>query len=185
MEDVFTRFALNTEDPLTNFDIGFKYHELGHWASAASHYLRCAERTDDLNFAYECLIRCYYCFKSMQNRDFTAVHFLKHALTVLPKRPEAYFILAKYHEQKGEWYDCYTITSIALEVCDFDVTPLKTFIEYPGKYGLLYLKALSGWYWEKIDQTKDIFIDLRDKHIIDPVYKESVVNNLKNLYGIE
>ena len=184
MNDLYTRFALNTEDPLINYELGLSYHELGHTASAASHYLRCAERTDDLKLVYECLIRGFYCFQSMQNRNFTTIHFLKHAITVLPKRPEAYFLLARYHEQKGEWYECYLHSSIALEVCDFNLTPIDN-IGYPGKYGLIYEKAISGWYWDKVDQSKELLLDLKTNYVLEGIYKESVTNNLKNFYGIE
>jgi tetratricopeptide (TPR) repeat protein len=161
MKDIFTEFALNTEDPLTNFNLGLKYHELGHWASAASHYLRCAERTEDLDFAYECLIKCYYCFKSMQNRNFTAIHFLKHAITVLPKRPEAYFILSRFSESRQSWQDCYIYADWGIQFANFNLKPLLTDVEYPGYCGLLFEKAISGWWWGKNEESKNILLDLK------------------------
>jgi tetratricopeptide (TPR) repeat protein len=185
MNDIYTEFALDTENPETNFNLALEYHRLGHGASAVTHYLRCAERTEDLNLAYECLLKSFFCFRDMQNRHFTAIHFLRHALTVLPKRPEAYFLLAQYHEQRGEHYDCYTIASIALEVCNFDLPSLRTNIGYVGRGGLLFEKAVSGWHWDKTEQTKEILLDLKHNYNLSTAYQQVINNNLKNFYGIE
>lgn len=185
MNDIFSQFAIDPENPETNFNLALEYHKKGHGASAVTHYLRCAERTQDLNVAYECLLKSFYCFRDMQNRHFSTIHFLRHALTVLPKRPEAYFLLAQYHEHRGEYYDCYTISSIGLEVCDFDLPDLKTDVGYPGKYGLMFEKAISGWHWDKTEQTKEILLDLKNNYSINSLYKEAINNNLKNFYGID
>jgi hypothetical protein len=185
MKDIFAKFAHDTEDPQINFDLGYYYQSVGHTASAISHYLRCAERTDDILLSYECLIRCYFCFDSQQNREITSKHMLKHAITIAPKRPEEYFLLARCYERKEEWYDCYLIACLALEFCNFDNKQLNTYLEYPGKYGLLFLKAISGWHWDKADQTKNILMDLYNNYTVDDIYRVSIKNNLKNLFNIE
>jgi len=185
MKDVYTQFALDPESPETNFNLALEYHKHNQRASATTHYLRCAERTEDLNLAYECLLKCFFCFRDTQNRHFTTIHFLRHAITVLPKRPEGYFLLAQYHEQRGEYYDCYTIASIGLEVCNFTLPALRTDISYPGKYALMFEKAISGWHWDKTEQTKNILLDLKNNYNINSNYRETINNNLKNFYGIE
>jgi len=185
MNDIYTQFALDPESPEKNFDLGLEYQHLGHGASAFTHFLRCAERTEDLDLAYECLIKGFFCFREMKNRHFTTIYFLRHAITLLPKRPEAHFLLSQYHEQRGEHYDCYTVASVALEVCNFNLKSLKTDVEYPGKYGLMFEKAISGWHWDKTEQTKSILLDLKNNYNINSSYRETINNNLKNFYGIE
>jgi GR25 family glycosyltransferase involved in LPS biosynthesis len=54
--DIYTKFALNTEDPKVNFETALHYHNLGQTASAFTCYFRCAERTEDKLLMYELTI---------------------------------------------------------------------------------------------------------------------------------
>jgi FkbM family methyltransferase len=163
--DLTTRFALDTENDQLNFEIAYEYEKVGHTASAFSHYLRCAERTENINLAYECLIRGYYCFDSQQNKNFTSSHLLKQAISLLPKRPEAYFLLAKYQEKHHQWYESYNYCCIALELCEFlNNSELKTNIGYDGKEGLILCKAINGNHWDKIDESRILLNELIDNN---------------------
>lgn len=179
LDELVYTFALDPENANLNFDLGFEYQKIGHTASALSHYLRCAERTDDLNLVYECFIKMFFCFESQGNRRFSAKHMLNHAITILPKRPEAYFLLSRFYERSCEWWDCYTISCIALTICDFDSPPLRTWTEYPGKYGILFEKALSSWWWDKVEDAKTIFVDLLDNYNVSDEYRNCILENLK------
>jgi hypothetical protein len=68
-----------------------------------------------------------------------------------------------------------------LEVCDFDYEPLLVDVEYPGKYGLLFEKAISGWWWGKGDESRKIFQDLKNNYDLDEVYYKSVGDNLMRI----
>jgi tetratricopeptide (TPR) repeat protein len=184
MKNIFTEFAYNTEDAETNFRLALHYHEINQTASAFSHYYRCAERTTDDVLKYECLLQSYQCFMSQTNRDFTALHCLKQAICLLPERPEAYFLIAKHYENKKEWYECYTYCCIALTLCNFELPSLKTWVGYPGKYGLLFEKAVSGWWWDKTDETYDILKSLLSEYPNLPLeYKTVISCNLKNFFN--
>jgi FkbM family methyltransferase len=161
-KDTTTIFALDTEHPLNNFTIAYEYEKIGHTASAFSHYLRCAERTNDIDLIYECLIRGFYCFDAQKDRNFTSSHLLKQAINLIPKRPEAYYLLAKFYEKYQQWYECYTYSSIALDLCDFNNSTLKTNIGYFGKDGLILCKAISSNYWDKIDESRMLLNNLID-----------------------
>ena len=177
--DLLTNLSLNPEDPILNFDLGYHYHLLGHTASAFSHYLRCAERTDDDKLTYECLLRGFFCFDSQGGRKFTSKHLLNQAIILDPKRPEAYFLLARFYERNSEWYDCYTISSLALNFCNFDLEPLNTNVDYHGKIGILFEKAMGAWWWDKVDEAKSIFEDLLNNYDLPKEYKKCIMNNLE------
>ena len=86
-------FVNNTENPQSNFLLAIEYDRLGHTASAISHYLRCAERTNKIILKYECLLYIYSCFNKQGGRQFTAEYILKQAISLCPERPEAYLFL--------------------------------------------------------------------------------------------
>jgi len=184
LQNLLTTFSCDTENPRHNFNVGLWYEGEGHTAPALTYFLRAAERSTDDVFTYESLIKCHHCYDRQGTRDGTAVSLLQQALCLMPKRPEAYFLLARFHERRNQWHDCYKYASLGLSISDFNSKPLTSDVEYPGYYGLLFEKAVSGWWWGKVDESKEIFLDLANNYDMAENYYESVVNNLKH-YNID
>jgi hypothetical protein len=181
IEQLLTEFSLDTENPVKNFNLGLWYENKNHTAPALSYFLRSAERATDENLAYEALIKSHHCYDRQGTRDGTAVSLLQQALCLMPKRPEAYFLLARFHERRQQWNDSYKYSSLALDICDFDLKPLNSEVEYPGKYGLLFEKAVSGYWWGKGDQSRKIFEDLLSNYKMTDSYRKSVIDNLERI----
>jgi tetratricopeptide (TPR) repeat protein len=176
-------YAQNVDDPISNLKMGYCYYQQGHTAPALSYFLRCAERTDSEILAYEALIYGYFCYKEQKIRDETAKSLIMHAVTLLPERPEARFLLSVFYEQKQMWMDSYYHANQGLK---YDITdsPFIFYHEHPGKIGLLFQKAISGYWWGKNNESKNILINLRDNYQLTEIYKQGVLDNLKRL-GIE
>ena len=183
IEELLIQYSLDTENPILNFNVALWYEDRGHNAAALSYFLRCAERADDKLLAYEALIHGSNCYDRQGTRDGTAKGILQQAMCLYPKRPEARFLLSRFSERRQWWQDCYIYASEALDNCDFDCEPLKTDVEYPGKYGLLYEKAISSWWWGKNDNTKKILIDLKNNYEINRIYSDLINDHLKNFCG--
>ena len=133
---------------------------------------------------YEAIIKCHHCYDKQGTRDGTAESLLQQALCIKPTRPEAYFLLARFHEKRSQWSHCYQFACQGLTLSDFDSPKTTHDVEYPGKLGLLFEKASSGWYWGKVEESKEIFLDLIDNHNLTPYYHNLIVDNLKH-YDIE
>ena len=180
IEELLTKYSLDTENPEHNFNLGLWYENQGHNASALSYFLRCAERSTDDMLAYEALIHGSNCYDRQGTRDVTAKGILQQALCLIPTRPEAYFLLARFSEKREWWQDCYIYANTGLNFADFNCIPLKTDVEYPGKYGLLFEKAISGWWWGKNEESGSIFQDLIENYDMREEYRNVTLNNLKN-----
>ena len=179
---LLNEFSLDTENAINNFNLGVWYENSGHTAPALSYFLRSAERTDDNNLAYESLIRASYCYDKQGTRDGSAKSLLEQALCLMPKRPEAYFLLSRFAERRQWWQDCYIHASNALIFAEHECHPdLITDVEYPGYYGLLYEKAISSWWWGKAEQCKEILLDLRSNYNLNEYYNRSVDDNLRKI----
>ena len=183
IEELLIQYSLDTENPILNFNVALWYEERGHNAAALSYFLRCAERADDKLLAYEALIHGSNCYDRQGTRDGTSKGILQQAMCLYPERPEARFLLSRFSERRQWWQDCYIYASEALDNCDFECEPLKTDVEYPGKYGLLYEKAVASWWWGKIDDTKKILIDLKNNYEINRIYSDLINDHLKNFCG--
>lgn len=177
-------YIYDPENPEYNFALALYYHKIGQTASAVSYYLRTAERAEDDLLKYECLICGAMCFESQGTRNFTVKGLLLHALSLCPKRPEAYYLMSKFHENEnkdGSWNECYTIASIGLEVSNLNPEPLRTSVDYPGEYALLFQKALSSWWCGLCKESRDLFLDLLDNYEMTEEFRQVAINNLKKM----
>jgi len=171
-----------------NWDLALYYHNLGQTATAVSFYIRCAERTDSDLLKYECLIRASRCFDSQGCRNLSTYGVLKHAIALMPKRPEAYLWLAQLIEatadEPGKWFDGYMLMCQALEVCDFDLHPLRTDVGFPGKYAILFHRAHYAWWCGLCEDAKNMFADLLDNYSMDSHYKQLAQSNYERIAGM-
>lgn len=167
-----------------NFAIAQYYDTIGQKASAVSFYIRAAERSNNVLLQYEGLVRAALCFLSQGTRGLSVRGLLQRAMALLPKRPEAYFLLSRWWERDATiegWVNCYTLACMGLDIADHNSPPLRTWVEYPGRYGLMFEKAVSGWWVGQCNEARDIFADLLLNYNIDDGHKVAVINNLKHL----
>ena len=174
LEDLIHQYSIDTENPETNFNLAYYYYDQGHTAPALSYFLRCAERGKDTHpdLAYTALIMGSYCYFKQGTRDQSGRGLLWQAQMFLPKRPEAYFLLARYAEKMQWWQDCYSTAELCLMVCDFNLEKLPIDVEYPGKWGIIYEKSLASWWWGKESETRQLVRKIRDDHHEDIQNKE-------------
>lgn len=182
MNDALYAYGNDTENPITNFNLAVEYKKIKQTASAVSFFLRAADRTGDLNLAYECLLHMATCFNDQGNRVYTVKGLYQHAISILPKRPEAYFLYARYLEWITQYAESYTICNIGLSTADFSLEPLPN-VDYPGQYGLIFEKAVSAYWWGKGMESRKLFHLLVDEYwdVMTDNYKQMTENNITRL----
>jgi FkbM family methyltransferase len=170
-------------NPELNFWCGLKYEEAGQTASAFSFHQRAAETTQDDNLAYECLCRLGLIFERQGRRGNSARCMFQHALCLLPRRPEAYVLLARHYENCGDNPLAYQYADLGLKTADFNQEPLHTHIEYMGRWQLKFHKMVSAWWWGKDVECRDLLRDLKENHRneMDQGHINAVQNNLNRL----
>lgn len=176
------RYVYDTENPILNFELARWYHDQGQTAAAVSFYLRCADRTEDLDLAYESLIHAAACFARQSNRDYTVKGLYQQAISILPNRPEAYYLLCKHEETRSCHAECYTLSSIALKNCNFESTPLRHDVGYPGKYAILFERSVSAYWWGKWQESKSIICDLIENYNVDQDHLNCLNDNIKRCF---
>lgn len=185
MQDNFNsllkQYIFNPNDAELNFNLALYYDNIGQTASAVSFYLRSAERTDDDLLKYECLLRSSSCFSKQGSRNFTVKGLIQHAIATCPQRPEAYFYLSRFYEVSAEWHECHLISSIGVNVSEKNPSKLRTNLDYPGFYGLVFMKAISGWWCGLCDETRTKLIELLNQEEVTKDYKDSCFYNLRNI----
>ena len=182
IETLLTLYANDPENAENNFNLGVWYWNEGHTAPALSYFLRCSERAEDL-LAYEALLWAHQCYEKQGTRDSTARTLLQHAINLLPTRPEAYFLLAKFHGKREQWTDAYSISHQGLTFLEKNLEPLKNSVGYMGEFALLYEKAVAGWWWGKENETRKLLQDIKNNYELPEDYENSVQYLLMS-YGV-
>ena len=162
-----------------NFNLGWHYEQQGQTASAAGFYLRSIEFGKDVNKQYEALLRMALCFERQTNRVFTLKGVLLRAISILPKRPEAYFLLSRIYERNKDWQEGYTWAVMAQQFAT-DPDSTQTNVEYPGFLGFRFQQAVCAWWIGLWDESLALFRELKNKNLPHE-YKISIENNLARL----
>jgi FkbM family methyltransferase len=183
MLELLNKYSLDTENPEHNFNLALEYDRLGQTASAISFYLRAAERSENLELSYVALLKMGLCFEKQEGRDQTVKGAYQQAITILPKRPEAYYLLSKIHRKTSLFHEAYSTVEIALNICDFADEKLPSDVGYSGSYDLLFEKAVSSWWWGKKDESRSLFRQLFEIHFesLDQNSKNVVIDNISRL----
>lgn len=165
-----------------NYALACHYQDMKQNASAVSFFIRAAERSTNKLLQYECMVSAALCFMEQGTRGLSVRGLLHRAMTILPTRPEAYFLLSRWWEREKQiesWVNGYSYACMAEQLCDFDSPPLRRDVEYPGKYGILFEKAVCGWWVGQCEESRDIFKKLYKNYKLDQTHYEAVKNNLK------
>lgn len=182
IENALVKYAKEPENAELNYNLAVLYFNKQQYAGAISFYLRCAERTDDKNLAYACLLKIGQCFALQEHRNMSVRCMYKQAIALLPERPEGYYFLSKHYELIKEYSDSYMIAEIGLQ-CSDDQQPLIDNSGYPGRYGLIFQKAVASWWWGKAKECRQLFHLLADEYAdkMDELHYTAVQNNMTNL----
>ena len=182
LEDLLYKFIADPENVTNNLNLAIFYDAIDQTASAVSYYLRAAERTDQDIIKYQCVLRAGICFSKQGCRNFTVKGLYQHGLTIMPHRPEGYFLLSRFYEREENYHDFFLIASIGEKVAEREPEEkLIIDVEYPGFYGILFEKAVSSWWVGLCNESRDTLEDLLVNHPLDEVHRNAVMNNLQKL----
>lgn len=185
-KSLITKLVFDPNNPEINFFLGCHYADLGQYSSAGSYFLRSAERSQDDLLVYEGLIQLASCLMNLKRRRYSAKAILSYAISHMPTRPEAYYLMSKHVEEteqnEEKWYTAYTNVSTALKVCDFDnLQQLRKRIAYDDVYSLVFQKAHTGFHNGFIEEARELFHSIVNDAAAPLYLKKPALNNLMRI----
>lgn len=174
-------YLKDTKDPINNFNLGLEYFKIGQTASSVSYFLRCAEKTYDQTLQYTCLLMNALCFERQGNRIASTKGLYYQAISLLPNRPEAYFLMARLNERIKEYLEGYMYTRTALTNCNFNLIPLPVDVEYSGALGLEFLRGVCEWWIGLSEQSRKTNYILYLENKIDNYYIDPLKYNISTI----
>jgi tetratricopeptide (TPR) repeat protein len=186
LEEALANYIKDTRNPIFNFTLGKCYEDERQFAAAIGFYIRTAEFGDNKLLSYEAFLRIAICFELQGRRNYTMKGVLLRAITILPDRPEAYFLMSRTYEINKDWHEAYAWSIVGKKIADEDKysEPLITDVQYPGKYGFIYERAVVSWWIGLYYESLNLFRLLDNKYKMYPIHEESVKNNIKTILNL-
>jgi hypothetical protein len=183
MNELLIRYAADPKNAELNFELASAYKEVKHYAAACSYYLRCAEWAqlpDDKALVYESLIQIAICFRELGNREWSEEGWLLHAVSLLPDRPEAYWVLSMLYERQKKWQESYMFAVMGLN-CPRLSYSTRIDIGFEHAYVLAFQKAVAAWWIGRLQEARSLFLTMPDKYQLSERYIQLVQQNINSI----
>lgn len=183
IKSAIEKLSFDPYNPELNLLCAKEYYAIKQTGAAVSFYLRAAEYGYETHqeIVYAALLKIAQCFSEQSGREHTVINTLMQAAAYLPGRPEAYFLISRYHERNARWQECYTWAEIGLHFADLNLDNLLDDVEYYGKYCLEFEKAISSWWIGRIDEAYHFLSELNKNDNIKEEYKQAILKNMERI----
>lgn len=181
IEELVVELSKDPFNPQLNFDCAVEYERINQTASAVSFYLRTAEYGDGV-LVYNSLLKLARCFDDQTDRVNTVSNCILQAIAYDDSYPDAWFMLAQFHERQGNWQECYTFAQIGLGWVEI-AKNIPANVGYNGRYCLEFEKAVAAWWIGRKDESAELLLKL-SKLDIPAEYKTAVISNMERI-GID
>lgn len=162
--------VLDYSNPDKIFALAKEYDRLEQGAGAFSFYLRAADMADGKTWSsrwiqYKSMILGAFIYDRNGNRDHSTEGLLKIAIETMPERPEAYYFLSKFKQDRNDWRESMMYAQVGISNIEngtLEEAPDND-INYPGENALRILYARAKWKTDGRDTSKNIIFDLKYK----------------------
>jgi hypothetical protein len=190
LQILLEKFINEPEDNLNKFWLGWEYEQMGHASSAMGYYLSVAENTDSDLLAYECLLRKAICFRKQGDREAHVRNSLLLAVSLLPERPEAHYLLSVLYEvskvsrDEDKWQQMYAWARTGENISkNFKGPSLLTDVGYLGDSLFLFQQAVCLWWMGRFSDSEKMFLYLKDTKALNSYYQKCIESNLTSIKG--
>lgn len=178
--------VLDYTNPYKNYELAREYDRLEQGAAASGFYLRAADMSPGKTWPerwiqYKSIILNSFIFDRSRDRDHSTEGLLKIAIETMPERPEAYYFLSKFKQDRNDWRESLMYSSIGISNIEngtLEDAPDND-IGYPGTNALRLLYARAKWKTDGRDDSKNYAFDLKYKNKLDKQTDKEVTELLK------
>ena len=183
MENKLLNYINDPEKDTVNFELGLEYYKIGQYGTSLSYFLRAAELTHNSLIAYNSLLLNANGVRKQSRRQHLVKNQLLHAISTMPERPEAYYLLGRYYLETKQYHESYTISEIGLKRANLTPPTLLYNVEYPGEYGFIFNKAISAWNTSRHKEARNLLQDLVNRYypLMEPYYQQTVEHYITSL----
>jgi hypothetical protein len=169
--DLLNDVVLDYQNPYKIYKLAREYDRLEQGAGAFSWYLRAADMSPGKTWEerwvqYKSMILGAFIYDRSGNRNHSTEGLFKIAIETMPERPEAYYFLAKWKQEREDWRESLMYSSIGISHIEsgcVEDAPDND-LNYPGEHALRLLYAKARWKTDGRDASKNLAFDLKYKN---------------------
>ena len=187
--NILNDVVLDYQNPYKIYKLAREYDKLEQGAGACSWYLRAADMANSNEYLerwiqYKSMILSAFIYERNGNRDHSVEGLYEIAIETMPERPEAYYFLSKFKQDRNDWRKSLMYSSIGISNVENGTLEdaQDNDVNYPGHDALRLLYARAKWKTNGRDDSKNIAFDLKYKrNLSNSLDKE--VTELLNTHG--
>lgn len=181
--------VLDYQNPYKIYKLAREYDRLEQGAGAFSWYLRAADMANSDEYEerwiqYKSMILGAFIYDRQKNRNHSTEGLLKIAIETMPERPEAYYFLSKFKQEREDWRESMMYAAIGISHIEGSMVDkaLDDDLNYPGENALRLLYARAKWKTDGRDASKNLAFNLKYKNTLSPELDEEATELLR-LHG--
>jgi len=105
---------------------------------------------------------------------------LLRAISLLPNRPEAHFLLCRAYERNRDWQEGYTHSMIGKSLST-DLPDSITYLEYDGIETFDFQRGVTAWWIGLFQESLQIMREIKVSKNISEKFKNAAIDNLNRL----
>lgn len=182
--------VLDYQNPYKIYKLAREYDRLEQGAGAFSWYLRAADMADEDEYderwiQYKSMILGAFIYDRNENRNHSTEGLLKIAIETMPERPEAYYFLSKFKQERDDWRESMMYASIGISHIESSMVEdaPDNDLKYPGENALRLLYAKAKWKTDGRDSSKNLAFNLKYKNNLSAELDAEVTELLDEWHG--
>lgn len=182
--------VLDYQNPYKIYELAREYDRLEQGAGAFSWYLRAADMSAGITFEerwvqYKSMILSAFIYERNGGRNHSVDGLLKIAIETMPERPEAYYFMAKWKQDREDWRESMMYAAIGISHIESSMVEdaPDNDVGYPGENALKLLYAKAKWKTDGRDASKNLAFDLKYKNKLTPELDKEATELLDKLHG--
>ena len=182
--------VLDYQNPYKIYALAREYDKLEQGSGAFSWYLRAADMSpgetwDERWIQYKSMILGSFIYDRNGNRGHSVEGLLKIAIETMPERPEAYYFMSKWKQDRDDWRESMMYAAIGISHIESSMVEKApdNDVGYPGELALRLLYAKAKWKTDGRDASKNLAFDLKYKNKLPPELDAEATNLLEKWHG--
>ncbi len=184
LQDILDEYSKNPKDIGLNIKVANKYFELGHYSSCITFCLRVAEYCNDDEIVYESLCTVSECYARLGNRREHVKVPALHAINLIENKSQAYYYNSYICELRNEHFYAYTFASLGCNHID-TFQDFKYFPNIIKPKNLVFNKAVNAYWYNRMNESKELFISLYEDYDLDDGEIELIKGNLLKSFNFD
>ena len=168
------KYIYDTRNPEVNFWLGFEFEKIGQYASALTHYLKCAELSDDNMLQYEAQLRIATVFNKQGGRIKSELNALHQAIPLAPDRPEGYYLIADCQRRRAFFTEALMYTRLGQQLST-EHPDLLTDVGFPQDYGFEFQEIITHYHRNGFKATRNKVVQFLHKYRLSEYHRNVIV----------